>query len=210
MLLNLKKGIALMSGPVDLFPWSESYAYGLYLAQTYYYVSHSTQLLALSAGMMKSSDLPFHRRFLDHASEEKGHEMMLLNDLKALGYQLSHFPELSETRMFWEPQFYKIVHNDPLSLMGYIMALEAVATEQCPRIKTILQKHYPEAAYQFIKVHGEDDPEHVQKACQLIASLPPERRKWVEENFEQSVVSFQNMVFSIMRQLKEKELVNVA
>src|SRR4051812_18758279 len=118
-----------MGASADLYPWHDPYAYGLYLAQTYFYVCHSTRLLAFSAGIMKTPDTPFHRRFLEHASEEKGHEMMLLNDLAKLGFKITDFTEMPETRMFWEPQFYKIQHNDPLSVMGYIIALEAIAAE---------------------------------------------------------------------------------
>jgi thiaminase len=210
VLHNLKQGLHEMGECGELYPWHDRYAYGLYLAQTYFYVSHSTRLLAISAGTMKMSDTPFHRRFLEHAAEEKGHEMMLLNDLAKIGYAISDFEELPETRMFWETQYYKIQHVDPLTVMGYIVALEAIACEQCPKIKKMLEKKYPEGSYTFVKTHGEDDPEHVTKAFALIASLPEHRRKHIEINFQQSVISFQNMVFSMLRKLKEVKSLKVA
>jgi uncharacterized ferritin-like protein (DUF455 family) len=158
---------------------------------------------------MKTADLPFHRRFLEHASEEKGHETMLLNDLKNLGYKIEDFPELPETRMFWEPQFYKIQHVDPLSVMGYIVALEALATELCPKLKIILEANHPAGSFSFIKVHGEDDPDHVEKALAVIYSLPPERQKHIQENFVQSVLAYQAMVLKIKESISVRELLKV-
>lgn len=198
MNLSFKKGIEEMTEAISTYPWHETEAYALYLSQTYYYVTHSTRLLALAAAHMKVSDNTFHRRFLEHASEEKGHDQMALKDLEALGFSLKDFPELPHTRMFWETQYYKIEHNDPLSLMGYVLALEALAGEQCPVIKRKLDPFYPKQSTNFIRAHAEDDPEHVVKAWAVIDALPPERRKWIEENFLQTVVSF-HFMFEGMR-----------
>ena len=129
MLRDFKIGISQMTEAISSYPWQDPEAYALYLSQTYYYVLHSTRLLALSAAHMKVSDNTFHRRFLEHASEEKGHDLMALKDLEVLGFRLEDFPELPHTRMFWETQYYKIEHNDPLSLLGYVIALEALASE---------------------------------------------------------------------------------
>lgn len=206
MSLNHSNLIAQMGKAADTYPWHEREAYGNYLAQTYYYVRHSTRLLAFAAGLMKESDGPFHRRFLEHGAEEKGHELLLLNDLAALGYKIDDFEELPETRMFWEPQYTKILQKDPLALMGYVFALEAVAADQCPKMFAKLSNHHPEASLSFVRVHGEDDPEHVVKAQGLIASLPPERRAIVSENFVQSVRAFGYLVAGLERSLREPVL----
>jgi uncharacterized ferritin-like protein (DUF455 family) len=210
VLHNFSKGIAQMVESVEKYPWKDKKAYGLYLSQTYYYVVHSTRLLALAAGNMKIDDTPFHRRFLEHAHEEKGHEIMVLNDMKALGFDINDFPELPHTRLFWEPQYYKIEHIDPLTLMGYIIALETIACSQCPRVKKMIEGTYPKESMSFVTTHGDDDPDHVQKAWQLINSLPEQRKKWIEENFAQTVVAYNFMVDGIVQKLKEEKLLNVA
>ena len=49
--------------------WGNKYIYACYLAQTYYYVSHSTRLLASAASRFTQEESHFHRRFLKHCQE---------------------------------------------------------------------------------------------------------------------------------------------
>lgn len=193
-----------MAQAIRTFPWGDRRAYGMYLAQTYYYVCHSVRLLATAAGRMSIEDNAYHRRFLTHIREENGHEMMALKDLENLGYTLEDFPELPETRMFWETQYYKIEHLDPLSVMGYILALEAIACEQCPWITSELKKHYPKNPHTFMRVHGEEDPDHVTKALEQINSLPPERQKYVFANLEQTAVGISNILYRVMDEVGKR------
>lgn len=199
MLLNAEKSLREMGDDLKKFPWDNRFAYAWFLSQTYYYVCHSTRLLHVAIGRMKQNDHEFCRRFTQHLKEENGHEAIALKDLRRLGFDIEDFPELPETRMFWETQYYKIEHNDPLSLLGYIYALEAIACEICPIIKRELEKHYDKDCHSFIKVHGEDDPEHVEKALEQIRSLPKERLRWVQENFEQSTQSYRHFLDAILR-----------
>jgi hypothetical protein len=210
VLPNYDKYISALTKSSRSFPWEDAYAYGLYLAQTYYYVCHSTRLLAVAAGRMSHADVAFHRRFLEHAAEEKGHEMMALKDLQNLGFSLEDFPELSETRMFWETQYYKIEHCDPLSVMGYILVLEAIACQECPWIKGEVEKFHPAKCNTFVRVHGEEDPEHVAKVKAQILSLPKERLVWVEKNFDQSAAALTLLLESIKGQALQRKLHLVA
>lgn len=198
MLPDYQKNFDLMAQAIRAFPWKDKRAYGMYLAQTYYYVCHSVRLLAVAAGRMSMQDNAYHKRFLTHIREENGHEVMALKDLERLGYTLEDFPELPETRMFWETQYYKIEHVDPLSVMGYILALEAIACEQCPWIVSELKKHLPDDPHTFMKVHGEEDPDHVTKAVEQVNSLPPERQIHVYANLEQTAVGLSNILYRVM------------
>src|SRR5262245_13457821 len=87
---------ALLAGQaarVDSFPWAHREAYAAWLAQTYYYVSHSTRLLALAASRYTVADDAFHLRCLEHLREEKSHEKLATADLKALGKTAREYPE---------------------------------------------------------------------------------------------------------------------
>ncbi len=203
MLRNFEKHMGDLNGTAQSFPWNDRYAYGMYLAQTYYYVSHSTRLLALAASRMSQADSSFHRRFLEHAAEEKGHEALALKDLENLGFKLEEFPELPETRMFWQVQYFKIEHQDPLCLLGYIIALETIACEQCPRIKKIAEKCHGPKCVSFVRLHGEEDPDHVKKARDQILSLPAERIRWINESFEEATIGMGAMMSSILRNTNE-------
>ncbi len=170
--------------------------YGNYLAQTYYYVSHSTRMLAFAAGLMKRNDEPHFRRFVKHISEETAHEILAERDLEDLGFTPNDFYQLPETRMLWEPQFYKMQHENPLALMGYIIALEYFACTHLPRFYENVQDIYKGKACRFIKLHAEEDPDHTAKALELTAKLPLEIQQLVLINIVQTAKCYSSMVYA--------------
>lgn len=190
MQLKNSKNMETISTIIDSFPWEDPQKYANFLAQTYYFVRHSTRLLMTAGGRMKHSDQVFFRRFLAHLGEENGHENLLLNDLKNLGYSINDFPETPETRMFWESQYYKIEHNDPLSLLGYIFVLEKLGAIEGSKLMNVIPGLYGQKACSFIKVHGEEDIDHIEKAVEQIESLPLHRYKLVKENIDQSISAY--------------------
>ena len=170
----------------ERFPWTSRRAYALYLSQTYYYLIHSTRLLGLGAARFSAAEEGLHRRYLDHAREEKSHHLLALKDLENMGYKLADYPEMSITRMVYEPQYYKIEHLDPTALFGYILALEGVSAECAGRACEIAEKAHGKNASGFLRVHGVEDPDHLEKAFQWIESLDSKRIKIIQECFTQS------------------------
>jgi thiaminase len=190
MQLNYKNYLGPLVEVNASINWENKDTYACYLAQTYYYVAHSTRLLASAASRFSQEEAHFHRRFLKHCQEENSHEILAKNDLEKLGYKLSDFPELEETRMFYEAQYYKVEHLDPISLLGYILPLEIIACTECPKLYHFVRNIWGEKCASFLKVHGEEDPDHVDKALELLNSLSPSRLKIIEENFKQTVKAF--------------------
>jgi pyrroloquinoline quinone (PQQ) biosynthesis protein C len=186
--------VELMGKVVDSMDAKNPMVYGNYLAQTYYYVSHSTRMLALAAGLMKRNDESHFRRFVKHIGEEAAHEVLAEKDLQDLGMKPSDFGHLPETRALWEPQYYKIQHENPLSLMGYIIALESFATTQLPRFYQKVKEVYEGKACRFIKLHAEEDPEHIEKAIQLTSTLSNDLQETVVANVVQTAKSYVVMV----------------
>ncbi|MBY0517847.1 MAG: iron-containing redox enzyme family protein [Bacteriovoracaceae bacterium] len=184
------------------FDWSNKRQFGDYLAQTYYYVNHSEKLLALAAARMKNEDRKIQTRFFAHLNEENAHDLMVKKDLENLGFSLSDFPERVETKIFWETQYYKIEHIDPMALMGYILLLEDVATEVCPWIYRKVESFHGRNTGTFLRVHGEEDPTHVQDALNVIESLNETRKKLIFENLIQSKVAYCSMINSIAKSSK--------
>lgn len=180
-------------------PWEVAEVYADYLAQTYYYVTYSTRLLALAAGNMSPADHIFFKRFTKHIGEESDHERVALADLKKLGASLEDYSELSETKMMYECQFYKIEHQDPLALLGYILFLEVVATQDCPYLCELITNLYGAPCANFVRIHGQEDPEHVEQAFEVLDSLAPERRQLVLSNLHQTADTVMNMLDSIER-----------
>lgn len=164
-------------------PWDDKEYYKEFLAQIYYFVRKSTRMLAAAAAVTDST--PYYDRLVEHIGEENKHELLALGDLKKLGGKIEDHPELGITRALWEPQFYKI-QRTPTSLLGYILALEIVAVRVYPELMKDLETRYGKPAINFVRVHGEEDPAHVDKAIDQVRHLSEGEQKAVIENFEQT------------------------
>ena len=186
---------------LEQFPWQLSSAYGDWLAQTYYYVSYSTRLLAASAARFACDERgnAFHHRFGAHISEEKKHELLALHDLKVLGLSIRDFPERHTTRMFYEPQYFKIEHRDPLALFGYILPLEAMSVAHGPWILERVSAAHGERASAFLKVHVNDDEDHLAKAFAALEAATDVQRALIEQNLLQTTAGYRALLKDIAR-----------
>lgn len=172
------------------FPWENKAAYAEFLAQTFYYVRHSTRLLALAAGMIEPGNRQAFDRYVKHISEERNHELLARADLEKLGFELDDMTEMPSTRLLWEPQYYKVIHLSPMALMGYILPLEAFAADEGGKVVQQLESIYGSKCLNFIRLHGEEDIKHVKDAFALVDTLGEQDRKLVHENIEQTVVAY--------------------
>jgi pyrroloquinoline quinone (PQQ) biosynthesis protein C len=130
-------------------------------------------------------------------AEEKQHEKLCLHDIKALGFTIDELPEHASTRMFYETQYYKVEHKHPAALLGYILPLEAIAVSRGRELLSMIQGTYEERAISFIKLHAEEDPDHLEKALTAIESLPAELHAMVIENLEQTTHAYLGMLAEI-------------
>lgn len=167
--------------------------YANYLAQTFYFVRHSTRLLALSAGLCPFELQGFHKRALDHAAEEKGHEILLINDLKAFGKNVDQFVENQSTRAFYQTQYFAIEHENPLSFLGYVLLLETLAVTLGKELCGPIEEKWGRKSSSFLRVHAEEDVDHLEKLHALIDSLPKDSHKLIEGNLVQA-----GMLYALM------------
>ncbi len=191
---------------LEKFPWGTAAAYGDWLAQTYYYVRHSTRLLAASAALFPLDERgnAFHHRFAAHMGEEKKHEQLALHDLKGLGFTIDRFPELAVTRMFYEPQYYKIEHQDPIALFGYILALEAMSARKGPWVRERVVDSHGATCAAFLRVHAEDDVDHLEKAFRSLEATTEEQRRLIEQNIDQTTFGYAAILAEIPRRLDDR------
>lgn len=59
---------------INSLPWADENFYSNYLAQTYYFVCHSTRLLARSISHFGVDRDMLYKRFVAHLKEENYHE----------------------------------------------------------------------------------------------------------------------------------------
>jgi len=200
MKTTLDACVSKMAAAGELFPWTNSAAYMGWLAQTYYYVRHSTRLLSSAAARFPHSKQgdALHLRFGAHIGEEKRHELLCLRDIQALGGSLDAYPEQPTTRMFYEPQYYKVEYQAPSVLLGYILPLEVIAPQSGARIIEQVGAAFGGKCTSFLKVHAAEDVTHVQKALALLDGLPASERDLIEENMRQTAFGYVNMLGAIV------------
>jgi len=172
--------------------WDDERTYCNFLAQTYYFATHTVRLLASAASKMEPEDRVFQKRFLEHTREETDHDLILIADLKKFGRSLDEFQEYSSTSLMWQSQSY-LIDKDPLFFMGYIIALEEVAAKFGEKMfSTIKGSH--KKGFQFIKVHSEDDIEHIEHAYKVIDSLDEFRKAQILKNAKQTASAYISML----------------
>ncbi len=192
---------AALGEAVDRFPWAERRAYADWLAQTYFYVRHSTRLLAAAAARFShdARDTALHYRFATHMAEEKKHELLCVHDLSAIGETLDSLPERHSTRMFYEPQYYKIEHQAPIALFGYILPLEAIGPLHGMRVLDPIIRSHGEKAASFLKLHAAEDVEHLDKALLMLDGIGAAERRLVQENMRQTTYAYVAILHDIRR-----------
>lgn len=168
------------------FPWEKQDFYTTWLSQTYYYARHTTRLLALGAARCAFTEDPFHNRFLEHAKEEKGHEKLIILDMKSFDMKPEDFPEFPSAAALYQSQYYWMQNDSPLAFFGYVLALEAIGARLGPALNQKVESAYNKKATHFVRVHSEEDIEHVEKALENIAKLPVPMQEIVMKNMEQT------------------------
>lgn len=170
---------------VDI-PWEEKQFYTNWLAQTYYYSRHTTRLLMLGGSRFGFDQNSLHRRFGKHADEEKGHEKLVVNDLKGLGKSIDDLPEFPETAAFYKMQYYWIEHVAPLSFFGFILFLEGIAVYHGKKIYERAVTAHGDSSASFLKVHINEDVGHVEEAFNNLEGLSEEQEKMICQNMEEA------------------------
>ena len=196
--LRLKTAIQDFKNTLDDYNWKEPEFYKSYLAQTYYYVSHSTRLLALSSGLtaLDKNGSQYHNRSIKHMSEEFNHHYMALSDLKKLGGDINNIEEFNSTKNLYQSQYYLIQHQSPYALLGYILFLEAAST-QISELVNMLSEHYGKQCCVFLREHLEldsGDDGHLEKALEMVSKLTDHEQDIIADNIELSFFNFKSML----------------
>lgn len=198
-LQTFEKQMARISSEVRAFPWEDAEAYGNWCAQTFHYVCHSTRLLALSSARTPLDRNDFHYRFAKHLQEESGHDNLALRDVKALGFEITKFPELSQTSAFYQTQYYNIEHLHAFAFFGYILMLEGTAVKCGPEICQRAEKIHGGRAVNFIRVHSEEDQGHVKEALRWLEKMSPAELQCIHTNFLSSCDNYIAMMHECVR-----------
>lgn len=115
--------------------------------------------------------------YIEHLAEERGHDEMLLDDLKRLG--VTDVPPSFFAAQLAGSQYYIIAHEHPAMLLGYMLALES-NTLSVSSVDELSRHHGVELT--ALRHHAEHDPLHNRDLKEVIQSLAPELQERVMWN----------------------------
>lgn len=167
------------------FPWHDKEAYGCLLKQIHSWVCHSADLLSLAG--VNTKDFKLKRRFFKHTMEEYGHEVSSMKDIESLGFGVDSFPELNDTKLFYRNQYYMIDQLGGESFFGYVIALEGLAVAKCSGATEKINEAYDFIASRFMKLHGDEDPHHIEEAFENLRIVAPDKFGVIKENLKISL-----------------------
>jgi hypothetical protein len=188
-----------MGAAVQSFTWENPVAYGYWLAQTYYFVRHTTSFLGLTASRFGHWQRDRQYRQIRHLAGESGHDQLLVNDLKTLGREFRDFPELPETSALYQSQYYFIDHEQPAAHFAYAYVLEGLAAKKIQLIYPRLTTIYPPEACRFLHVHMIEDQEHFEDGLDILDDLTAPEASSFLRNLQQTSYFYIAMLDHIQR-----------
>ncbi|NUM57240.1 MAG: iron-containing redox enzyme family protein [Bdellovibrionaceae bacterium] len=171
--------------------------YTEWLAQTYFFVRHSTRLLNLSAALTPFELQFYHLRANEHAHEERSHEKLIDLDLKSFGTKIENFKELPSTKSFYQTQYYHIQHVHPLSFLGYVLVLETLAITLGKELVPIVEECHGKKTSAFLRLHAQEDIEHIDSLMKVFDALPRSLTELIAENLTQSAFLYRDIIKNI-------------
>lgn len=198
---EFEKIMRLASANMSAFPWENREAYAGFLSQTYFFVRHSSRLLALGAASAKQGEDLLHKRMVAHLREEMGHDVVAANDLKNLGFDVALMRESSLTKAFYQNQYFTLQNNSAGSFLGWILFLEGVAAAEGPAIYRRVSETFGPKCTHFVKLHAEEDQDHIQKALSTVDGLNDQDQQEAISNMWQSADLYFLMLQEIQQSL---------
>jgi hypothetical protein len=188
------------------FPWENKWAYGQWLRQTFYYVENSTRLVALTGARFPTNRNDMHRRFMQHCQEEMGHEVLPVRDIKALGLEFDNLYVYPESKALYQSQHFFVERLDPIAFYGYLLFLEGLAVHHARHAIDRAKKAHGEKAIGFLKLHADEDEDHLVKAFKTLENISDQDANYICENLEHSCYFYLGFMEKIMKSMKQDEV----
>ncbi|MFE9796903.1 iron-containing redox enzyme family protein [Streptomyces goshikiensis] len=147
-----------------------------YLAAMHPLVRASVPLLERAAercaGLDDPGALSLAAYYTRHAEEERDHDTWLLEDLAAAGAGPAAVPHPVVVELAGA-QYYRIEHEHPVTLLGYMAVLEGNAPG--PRLADRLAEAtgLPDGAFRTVREHAELDAGHLDELHRVLDELAP-------------------------------------
>ena len=164
----------LVDGAFDLA------AYQVFLINAYQHVRHTVPLMMACAARLPERLEWLRPALVEYINEEQGHEQWILDDLEACGADVAKVRRQEagfEVELLVSYVYDFIERHDPIGFFGMVHVLEGTSTSIATLTAQLVQDRLglPDAAFRYLRSHGELDKEHVVFFAQLINQLDDPR-----------------------------------
>jgi pyrroloquinoline quinone (PQQ) biosynthesis protein C len=154
--------------------------YVKFLVVLYPIVSNFCPVMALAAGHAADKNQIIVNYLYDHILEEKGHEQLVLNDLKSFEVDIApiaELPAVPPVQAMLAFNYYSASHVHPVCVFGMMYVLEIMASVYGGRAARSLAANLNRNSmegFSFLDSHADLDQEHVIKLRNLFQSFTDE------------------------------------
>lgn len=192
------KHVALVGQAMERFPLENKERYAAWLAQTYFFVRHTTRFLTIAAANAPIEERDLHYDMIHHLKGELHHDQVALNDLAAMGYKPTDFPEMIETSLLYQSQYYWLERTSVPSLIGYALLLEGLACKHGPMMLARIERHGKKATA-FLRLHCEVDVAHYADGLKSLEQYKESDYPLIARNLEQTSQTYIQMLERVAR-----------
>lgn len=147
--------------------------YMQYLTETYHMVRHTAQMLALGAARCGVDRPALRDWFLEQLEEERGHDLLLLKDLRTLDVDTDKVAASTPGRGAWglvTQNYFMTTYGNPVGILGVASLTEGLGATMATELADCLNQQYglPPSATTFLRSHGGFDVKHVEEVKSAI------------------------------------------
>lgn len=154
----------------------------IYLTQVYHYAIHTPRHQALVGVNPNNMNYKFMQYCFEHALEETGHELMALNDINSLGFNVTHKtmpPQLPSTQLLIAFLYQEARSIHPIHHLGYGFWSE----NACPFITEFMQSTIESMGLArnqltFYTSHITIDEGHASEVRKIIEQIVTKEEDW--------------------------------
>jgi len=147
--------------------------YKQWLQETYHFTRNTPRFLAAAGSKVEDDQDVIRTRFFKHCTEENGHHLMALKDLKSLGVDVEQVKKTrprAGTNAIVAFHYYLAMYSNPIGIFGAISCFEGLAIEVCTRAAEGLKKTHNigNNCVTFLISHGHFDTDHIEEAKEVL------------------------------------------
>lgn len=194
--IAFEEQINLLDSVFDNFPVEDKAAYVDWLSQQFFLVQRSTRYLALAASMVETTKHKEFRDWVNHLADELDHDLVVLKDLRFLGFDHQSTKPLPEVRALTLAMQQDIETNGPNALFGYMLMLEGLSCKACQKLADRAQSAHG-GANSYLKLHAKVDEDHYPEGLKQVNSLSENQKQVVLDNLQMSATLYLSFMYAL-------------